>query len=159
LGPRIRLTRPDPLSRRLGRSAMGILDFCMARTRSPTTGFSIIGRVNSGEVTGTMSLRNRNASHLFDLYCLESLGPCNRANIDRTADPAAPRLDPQLSGVCDGGCIQTRTGSALAPKLSNPGSGGVNCHAMADWRNFILFRRLRCTNRSLRRNHVGHNTV
>jgi hypothetical protein len=96
---------------------MGIPDFCMARTRSPTTGFSIIGRVNSGEVTGTMSLRNRNASHLFDLYCLESLGPCNRANIDRTADPAAPDSIPSFQEFVMVGVFKHGLAQRLRPNL------------------------------------------
>jgi hypothetical protein len=43
-GPRMRFTRPLPLSNRFGLSAIGNPDFCMARTRLPTTGFSVTGR-------------------------------------------------------------------------------------------------------------------
>jgi hypothetical protein len=40
-GPRIRLTRPEPFSSRLGRSARGMPDFCIARTKLLTVGFSV----------------------------------------------------------------------------------------------------------------------
>jgi hypothetical protein len=50
-GPRTRFTRPLPFSNRLGRSAIGTPDFCMARTRLPTTGFSVTG-TREIQVTG-----------------------------------------------------------------------------------------------------------
>jgi hypothetical protein len=50
-GPRMRFTRPLPFSNRLGRSAIGTPDFCMARTRLPTTGFSVTG-TREIQVTG-----------------------------------------------------------------------------------------------------------
>jgi hypothetical protein len=96
---------------------MGIPDFCMARTRSPTTGFSIIGRVNSGEVTGTMSLRNRNASHLFDLYCLESLGPCSRANTIAPPTPRPPDSIPSFQEFVMAGVFKHGLAQRLRPNL------------------------------------------
>jgi hypothetical protein len=39
----MRFTRPLPFSNRFALSAIGKLDFCMARTRLPTAGFSVTG--------------------------------------------------------------------------------------------------------------------
>jgi hypothetical protein len=56
-GPRILFTRPLPLSRRLGRSATGTPDFCIARASLPTAGFSVIGARRFGEaIRGLASL-------------------------------------------------------------------------------------------------------
>jgi hypothetical protein len=53
-GPRMRFTLPLPLSNRFGLSAIGKPDFCMARTRLPTTGFSVTG-ARGIQVTGGYS--------------------------------------------------------------------------------------------------------
>jgi hypothetical protein len=94
-----------PLSNRFGLSAIGKPDFCMARTRLPTTGFSVTGargiQVTGGYSGGVPAVTgSRGIRHCHEINN-ESLCPNLGQSKKRVRSPSTPHKVYRFALGCD----------------------------------------------------------